>query len=280
MRFGQYDCFSLEMGSFLLDGGAMFGVVPKVLWEKKIPADAKNRIPMKGRALLLKGSKKNILVDTGCGSKLDSKYRKIYGIEELPTDTSTLLADVGISENDITDVILTHLHFDHAGGATRNIGGDIVPSFPNARYYVHKDQWETALSPTERERASYFPENYMPLKEKGVLTLLDDGENPIDGIEFCISNGHTKGQILPIIKCESKALFYCGDLIPTSAHIPVAWHMGYDNYPTQIIKEKKEILDRAVRENWVLFFEHDPLISSATLKKTEKGVELFEIINV
>ena len=280
MKFGNYDCYPIEMGSFLLDGGAMFGVVPKVLWSKKIPADDNNKIPMKSRALLLKGKNRNILIDTGCGDKLDDKYKKIYGINIASTDITVQLKKVGIEENDISDVILTHLHFDHAGGATKCCDGKVIPFFLNATYYVHNAQWETALLPSDRDRASYFPENYIPLQENGVLKILKDGENPFEGIELVVSNGHTKGQLLPVIKCDSKGLFYCGDLIPTSAHIPLAWHMGYDNYPTQIIKEKKEILERAVNENWTLFFEHDPIVKACTLKRTKKGIEFSEKIEI
>ncbi len=280
MKFGNYDCYPIEMGSFMLDGGAMFGVVPKVLWSKKIPSDDNNKIPMNSRALLLKGNNRNILIDTGCGNKLDDKYKNIYGINIEPADIKTQLRKVEIEENDITDVILTHLHFDHAGGATKYSDDKVIPSFINATYYVHKAQWETALSPSERDRASYFSDNYIPLQENGVLTFLHDGDNPFEDIELIVSNGHTKGQILPFIKSDSKSLFYCGDLIPTSAHIPLAWHMGYDNYPTLIVKEKKEILERAVKADWTLFFEHDPLVKACTLKKTKKGIEFSEEVKI
>lgn len=279
MKIGKYDCHSINMGDFLLDGGAMFGVVPKVLWANKIPPDGDNRIPMKSRSLLLKGGNRNILIDTGCGNKFNEKLKSIYGISEMQPDVDGQLQDIGLNKNEITDVILTHLHFDHAGGATEYHDGTVSPSFKNATYYVHKKQWETALSPSERDAASYFSENYTPLKDAGVLKILEDGENPIEGIEFLISNGHTKGQLLPLVTSSSTSLFYCGDLIPTSAHIPVAWHMGYDNYPLTIIEEKKNILERAYREKWNLFFEHDPVVSACTLIKSKKGIVLDEIVS-
>ncbi len=279
MKIGKYSCHPIDMGAFLLDGGAMFGVVPKVLWANKIPPDDNNRIPMRSRSLLLKGEKRNILIDTGCGNKLNDKLKGIYGINEIQPDVDGQLQDVGLNKNEITDIILTHLHFDHAGGATEYQNGSIVPSFKNATYYVHKDQWETALFPSERDTASYFPENYIPLKDTGVIKILEDGENPFEDIEFLVSNGHTKGQLLPLVTSSSTALFYCGDLIPTSAHIPVAWHMGYDNYPLTIIKEKKNILERAYNEKWNLFFEHDPVVSACTVKKNKKGIVLDKIVS-
>lgn len=280
MKFGDYDCIPVDMGSFLLDGGAMFGMVPKVLWAQKIPADENNKIPMKGRALLIKGKNRNILIDTGCGTKFDDKTAKIYGMDGVQPDIATQLEKAGVRDSDITDVVLTHLHFDHAGGATKYCDGKVIPTFRNATYYVHKAQWETALLPSPKDKASYFPENYIPLQENGVLQILEDGENPFEDIEFIISNGHTTGQLLPVIKSELKALFYCGDLIPTSAHIPIAWHMGYDNYPIQIIEEKKAVLERAFRQNWTLFFEHDPKIAACTLKKTDRGIELSKIVDI
>lgn len=278
MQIGNYNCHSVDMGSFLLDGGAMFGVVPKALWAKKISPDKNNRIPMKSRTLLIKGEDRNILVDTGCGNKLPEKLKSIYGIKNIQPDVNKQLEVFGLKKDEITDVILTHLHFDHAGGATEDQKGDIVPTFKNATYHVHKDQWETALSPSERDKASYFPENYLPLKEAGLLNILETGEQPIDDIEFIVSDGHTKGQLLPILKSSSTPLFYCGDLIPTSAHIPVAWHMGYDNYPLTIIKEKSVVLERAYQEKWKLFFEHDPIVTACTLKKNNKGIVLDEIL--
>lgn len=279
MKVGLYNCYPINLGNFLLDGGAMFGIVPKVLWANRIPADLENRIPMKSRSLLLKGGNRNILIDTGCGNKLNDKQKKIYGINGTQPDVNKQLHAVGLNKNEITDVILTHLHFDHSGGATEFQNGFVVPAFKNATYYVHKEQWKTALSPSERDKASYFPENYIPLKDKGVLTILEDDEQPIEGVELFLSNGHTKGQLLPLVKSSSTALFYCGDLIPTSAHLPVAWHMGYDNYPLTIIKEKKNILERAYSEKWKLFFEHDPVVSACTLKKNKKGIVLDEIIS-
>lgn len=281
MKFGDYQCYAVEMGDFLLDGGAMFGIVPKVLWNSKIPADENNRIPLKGRALLISGNNKNILVDTGCGSKFDPRLQSIYGITSEPPEPDTLLRPFGLTRYDITDVILTHLHFDHAGGATFLQNNEAVPSYPNARYYVSKKQWDWAQSPSQRDRASYFPENYLPLMERKQLTLIgSDLISPIDDIRFIQSDGHTPGQLIPVIESDETTLCYCGDLIPTSAHIPVPWHMGYDNTPLTLLEEKQQLLATASENKWFLFFEHDPVVACATVKQGKKGFEIDAILNI
>ncbi len=280
MKFGKYDCFSIELGDFVLDGGAMFGVVPKILWEKKIPADKNNFIPMKARSLLIQGNGKNILVDNGPGSKLSDKMKKNYKIEDKTTDIEAILLQYQLTCEDITDVIITHLHFDHAGGSTIIKDNKMVPTFPAAKYYVQKTQFEEAINPGIKEAGSYFKENFMPLEKSGVLVILDGPIALFDGIEILISNGHTPGQQHPLVKGEETSLFYCADLIPTSAHIPIPWHMAYDNKPLSILKEKQEILSRAILENWVLFFEHDPVIAAASVKKGEKDFMVDKIINI
>lgn len=273
MNVGGYSCHAVEMCDFLLDGGAMFGVVPKPLWEAKIPADMKNRIPLKARSLLLCGHGRTILVDTGCGTKFSEKELAIYGVTATRSPDEAL-RDHGLSTSDVTDVILTHLHFDHAGGSTFLRDGKAVPTFPNATYYTQKRQLNWAKSPTLRDRASFFPENWVPMEKSGQLTVLDGDALPLKGIELLFSDGHTFGQQLPLIHGESSALLYCGDLIPTSAHIPVPWHMGYDNQPLVIMAEKERILKEAAEKGWILFFEHDPAIAAATLKMGRKGVEM------
>jgi glyoxylase-like metal-dependent hydrolase (beta-lactamase superfamily II) len=278
MKFGGYECASIELGNFFLDGGAMFGVVPKILWEKKIPSDNNNLIPMKARSLLIRGKGRNILVDTGPGKKLSEKMKKQYGIVDYTTDVNVSLFKHGLTCYDITDVIITHLHFDHAGGSTIIENGNAVPAFPNAKYYIQKTQFETATNPGPGETSSYTKKDFVPLKESGVLKMLAGSCLFSDGIEILVTNGHTKGQQHPLIKGESASLFFCADLIPTSAHIPVSWHMAYDNYPLTIIKEKEEILSRALKENWILFFEHDPYIIAATIRQGRRSMEPDEII--
>lgn len=279
MEWGGYRCHAVETCRFILDGGAMFGVVPKSLWERKMPADEQNRIPLIARSLLLCGHGRNIIVDTGCGTKFSEKELAIYGV----TYTRSLdeaLANYNLSTAEITDVILTHLHFDHAGGATRLQGEEAVPTFPNATYYTQKRQLDWAKNPTLRDRASFLAENWVPMEKSGQLAVLDGNELPLPHIDLLFSDGHTCGQQLPLIRDEAGSLLYCGDLIPTSAHIPVPWHMGYDNQPLVIMAEKETTLRRAVKENWTLFFEHDPTISAATLKEGRRGVTMDQVVEI
>ncbi len=280
MQFGNYECFSIDMGGFWLDGGAMFGVVPKTLWDNKIPADEKNRIPMKARSLLIKGNGKNIIIDTGCGTKLDKKMKTIYQISDDPQNMDVPLEKYGITSKDITHVILSHLHFDHAGGSTCRDNGEVVPCFPNAVYYIQKNQWETACAPSFRDRSSYIHDNFIPLEEKEVLHLLSGSQKLFDGIDIFVSDGHTMGQQHVLVKGDDNSLFFCGDLIPTSAHIPLPWHMAYDNLPLVLMEEKEKILKRALNEKWILFFEHDPVVCAATIKESKKGIEIDKVIEI
>lgn len=279
MEVGEYRCHGVTMCEFLLDGGAMFGVVPKPLWEQKIPSDAKNRISLTARALLLCGHGRKILVDTGCGTKFSDKERAIYGVTATRSPDEALKA-FGLEAAEITDVILTHLHFDHAGGATFLKDGKCLPTFPNATYYTQKRQLNWAQNPTRRDRASFFAENWAPLEETGQLRVLDGNTLPIPGIDLLFSNGHTCGQQLPLIHGETGSLFYCGDLIPTAAHLPLPWHMGYDNQPLLIMAEKEGVLKQALAKNWTLFFEHDPSVTAATVKDTPKGIALDRVVDL
>jgi glyoxylase-like metal-dependent hydrolase (beta-lactamase superfamily II) len=281
MRFGSYDCFTLKMDRFLLDGGAMFGVVPKNLWEKKIPADAMNRIPMLARSLVIRGNGRTILIDTGIGDKLPDKFRKIYDIQTLVSTMADRLSPFGLTVNDFTDVILTHLHFDHAGGSTDRVNGNVVATFPNAVYHIQQTQWELACHPSVRDRSSYIPDNFMPLLEQKMLNFID---GPVidffDGIDLIVTDGHTQGQHHPLIKGDAHSLFFCADLIPTSAHIPIAWHMGYDNHPLDIMDEKETILSRALNENWILCFEHDPVVAAASVREEKGRVVMDRIVDL
>ncbi len=278
MKFGEYECFSVETGSFVLDGGAMFGIVPKALWERKIPADESNRIPMKARSLLIKGKGKNILVDTGLGNKLPEKQKKIYGIDNDSTNIEISLSKYGLTCNDITDVILTHLHFDHCGGSTFFKDNKAIPTFPEATYYVQKDQWDAAVNPSLRDTASYMREDFIPLEDYGILKLLEGPKELFKGIVIIVTKGHTSGQQHPLVKGEKRSLFFCADLIPTSAHLPVPWHMAYDNEPLTLLKEKEILLGRALKENWILFFEHDPDIAAVSIKEGKKGIMIDKTI--
>lgn len=281
MRIGNIQIEPMEYGRFKLDGGAMYGVVPKVLWEKYSPADDRNQIQMALRGMIIQTDSRNILVDTGVGNKMSDKLNKIYAVDFSHYSMADSLQKLNLNYKDITDVILTHLHFDHTGGATgKNEDGSIIPAFPNATYYVQKKQYDWALSPSDRDRASYFPENFVPLYDEKVLQILDGEKELFPGIFLIPIHGHTPGQQLVKISQAGETVLYCGDLIPTASHIPLPWIMGYDLQPLVTLAEKKKILPFAVAENWTLFFEHDPHIVAAKVAENEKGYLMGEKILV
>jgi glyoxylase-like metal-dependent hydrolase (beta-lactamase superfamily II) len=270
MRIGKYRLYQVNSGFFKLDGGAMFGVIPKPLWEKTNPADGKNRTRLAARNLLLVSDSKRILIDTGIGNKYDSKGKEIYDIELDEVSTEKSLTKLGLTPDDITDVLLTHLHFDHTGGSTIQANDKLVPAFKNAKYYVSKKNCDWACNPSERDKGSYLKENFVPLLEYGVLSFFDDRKFD-DEIELIEINGHTFGQNILKISDSSQTVLYCGDLFPFRSHIPLPYIMGYDLQPLVTLQEKKEILPKAVDEEWVLFFEHDPESASAKVVRTDKG---------
>ncbi len=272
MRIGEYNLKALETCRFYLDGGAMFGVVPKVLWERTNPSDGKNRIEMAARTLLVDNDKRRIIVDTGVGQGWNPKFSQIYGIDHSNYNLSDSLKGAGLSTEDITDVILTHLHFDHVGGATFVDGdGAVRPTFPNATYYVQKKQYEWAIHPSEKDQASYRNEKYVPLFEEGRLVLLDGEKEFLPGIFLGITNGHTVAHHTVLVTDGKETLYHPGDTIPTSSHIPLPYIMGYDNSPLTTLEEKKDILAKAAGRNFILFFEHDPKYAATFVENTEKG---------
>jgi len=274
MKFGEYDCYSIDLGGLYVDGGALFGIIPKKEWALKCPADDQNRVYLKTRSLLIQGNGRNILVDTGCGTKLSAEYRKEYGIEVQPPNPDLLLAEYDIDSSQITDVILSHLHFDHCGGSTTLINDNIVPAFPNAMYYVQSEQWTEGLNPHERDKDGYLSDDFKLLDEYGILTRVDGSITLFDGIELMVSYGHVAGQQHVLVKGDDSSLFFCSDLVPTSTHIPVPWHMGFDCQPLNLFPEKDFFLRKALRANWTLFFPHDPHMAAATVKQGEKWIEL------
>lgn len=281
MRINSYNLHSIETGEFALDGGAMFGIIPKVLWEKKIPADEKNRISLRMRALLIMGKEKNILVDNGIGTKDDEKFGSIYKINHSRFTLESSLSKYDLTCDDITDVILTHFHFDHAGGSTKYDGkGKIVPAFPNAKCYIQRKNLLWAKDPSEKDQASFTKANFEPLIEAKILRELDGPCELYPGIEIIVVEGHTQSQQLVKVTDGKTTLLYCGDLIPTSAHIPIPWIMGYDNHPITTLNEKKQILERAADEKWILFFEHCPMITACRVVKTGKGFDCGEKIGL
>ena len=275
MQIGKYKLSVVNTGYFRLDGGAMFGIIPKNLWGKTNPPDDQNRIKLATRNLLLEKGEKKILVDTGMGYKWDEKAKKIYDIDPQKNSIEISLNEFNLKPEDITDVILTHLHFDHTGGSTKSENGKIVPAFPKAKYFVQKKNFEWAMNPSDRDKGSYIKDNFEPLYEEGVLNLLSD-ENFDDEIDFIVVNGHTFGQQLLKISDSKNTILYCGDLFPTTSHIPLPYVMGYDLQPLITITEKKKILPAAVDENWKLFFEHDPETVLATVINTDKGIIIGE----
>jgi glyoxylase-like metal-dependent hydrolase (beta-lactamase superfamily II) len=276
LKIGPYEICPIPTGIFGLDGGAMFGTVPKVLWEKTNPTDDKNRIQMEARGLLLKSPGCNILIDTGngghfvakYGEKLGTKFAELYNIDANGPSLDNSLKAHGLTPDDIHHVILTHLHFDHAGGATVEKDHKLVPTFPKAKYYVQRANLETASQPNLREKASYYAANFQPLIDAGALTILDGPqENLLPGISTMLSNGHTQGQQMVKVTDGTTSLLYCGDVVPTSTHVRTAWLMGYDLHPLLLMEEKQKYLGQAADQKWYLFFEHDPYCDSARIER-------------
>lgn len=278
MRIGTYDLQAIETGTFALDGGAMFGVVPKPMWEKAHPADARNRITMSARALLMRGEGRIILVDTGNGNKYDAKFRDIYGLDDNATGLERSLRAAGVAPEDVTDVVLTHLHFDHAGGATRRTPNGVEPSFPNARYHVQRAHLEAALAPTERDRASFFADDVQPLIRRQQLFQVDGERELFPGVRVLTMSGHTTALQCPLISDGTTSLLYCADLVPLHTHCQLPWIMGYDLRPLVTLEEKRTVLTQAAAERWILFFEHDPVIAAGRVDRTDKGFRFGEQI--
>jgi len=269
VRFGSFELHWIETGDLWLDGGAMFGVVPKALWSRQLPPDAQNRIPMTMRCLLIRSlnTGRTYLVDNGAGNKFNEKMSSIYGLDYGPQDEKRLensLARASIQPSEITDLIFTHLHFDHCGGTTDWVDGQLSHVFPNARYHVHRDHFLTATEPNPREQASFLPDNIGPITAASdQLSLVGleqvDVTQPVyePGLEALVMNGHTLGQQLPKISCGDTHLVFVADLLPTAQHVPLVWVMGYDMFPTQTLKEKQAFLEQAAAEQWWLLMEHD-----------------------
>lgn len=272
MRWGGFEIDLVSDGTFWLDGGAMFGVVPRVFWEKKSPPDEKNRIKLGLNCLLVRGNGKSVLIDTGCGFKYSSRELQIYKIQH----ESTVFDDLdrlGVIPSDIDFVINTHLHFDHCGGNTLRKDGGLAAAFPNATYVVQRQEFEDAAHPSERTQASYFEENWTSLVKQGQLELLDGEYAVCEGIECIPTPGHTLGHQSVKIQSDGETLFFLGDLCPTLAHAPLPWIMSYDLYPAVTLETRKEIYRQAIREGWTLFFEHDP--GTLLGRLTEKNGKYF-----
>lgn len=272
MKIGKFEINVVDTGIFALDGGSMFGVVPKVMWSKQYnKGDELNRIPLAARPLLIKFDDRIILIDTGNGNKFNDKFASIYQIDREKSSISNALSKFGLKPEDITDVLLTHLHFDHAGGATELVNGIIQPTFHNAKYYVQKTHYEWAKNPTEKDRASFISDNFVPLFNDGLLELIDGDVEIFPGIYAITFNGHTKGMQAFLLKDESQSVFYPADFCPTAAHVPVPYVMGYDNEPLEAIKERKRILPQAYEEGWIIIYEHDAFTEASIINMNDKG---------
>jgi glyoxylase-like metal-dependent hydrolase (beta-lactamase superfamily II) len=278
--------YSINTGHFKLDGGAMFGVVPKVIWNNLNPPDENNLCSWAMRCLLIEDGKRLMLIDNGIGNKQDERFMGHYHLHGTDTlDRS--LAQHGFQRSDITDVFLTHLHFDHCGGSIMREGDRLVPAFPNAVYWSNEAHWNWAVHPNDREKASFLKENILPIQESGQLqfvatpppdekasTLQSTGFAP--GIDILFAHGHTEAMMLPRIKYGEHTIVFLADLLPSIAHIPLPYVMAYDMFPLTTLNEKKQFLNEALAQGHILFFEHDPLIECCRLQSTEKGIRAGE----
>lgn len=276
--------YSIETENFKLDGGAMFGVVPKSIWNKLNPADENNMCNWAMRCLLIEDGNKLILIDTGIGNKQDAKFFSYYYLNGNNTLEKSL-AKYGFSKDDITDVILTHLHFDHCGGSVERVGEKLIPAFKNATYWSNEMHWQWATQPNAREKASFLKENILPIQESGQLKFIATPTNNLeqtnqlgatqfsDNISIRFVNGHTEMMMLPQINYKGKTVVYMADLLPSAAHIPLPYVMAYDMFPLTTLQEKKSFLQEAVQNNYTLLFEHDVINECCTLLQTEKGIK-------
>ncbi len=263
--------YEINAGNFKLDGGAMFGVVPKSFWNKWNKADENNLCTWNMRCLLIENGKQLILIDTGMGNKQDQKWLNYFE----PHGEANLIGSIreaGFSENEITDVILSHLHFDHCGGAVYKQNDQLKTRFQNAKYWTHSAHWEWANNPNSREKATFLKENMLPIQENGQLYFIDLQEkSPFENIELLIANGHTEKMIMPLITMAEKKMIFAADTIPSTAHVHIPYVMAYDVRPLETMAEKNLILKRAVAENWIFYFDHDPNYACSQIELTDKG---------
>ena len=259
MKFGDYRVDIVPDCEFRLDGGAMFGVVPRNLWSRTFPPDEQNRIRMNMNCVFIDTGSERVLIETGIGDKWSEKHVAMYGIDRKRSLDKSLQAIAGVNANEITIVINTHLHFDHAGGNTKHDeSGTLVPSFPNARYFISRAEYEHAESPSDRDRASYLVDNWRPLKESGQIELKDADYEVVPGLSMQTHAGHNRSMQCWRLDRGGQTLFGFADLVPTRAHVPLAWIMGYDLYPVETLEAKKRLLPQAARDGWACLFYHDP----------------------
>ena len=280
-KIGGLTVHAIQAGGQRLDGGAMFGVVPKPLWEKRIPADARNRIQLALRCLLIEHPSGLILIDTGAGNKENEKFKDIYGLENEGADGGTLLEDglreIGVAPADIAIVINTHLHFDHAGGNTRTRpDGSLEISFPNATYIVRRGEYDYAMNPNERTAASYFERNWVPLDQADKIEWVSREKEIVKGVRVIPTPGHTPFHQSVLIESAGERAFYLGDIVPTHAHLPLPWIMGYDVEPLVSLETKRKILKQALDEQWLVIFEHDATVAWGRVEHDGKAYRLVD----
>lgn len=273
--------YSINTGYFKLDGGAMFGVVPKSIWNRVNPADENNMCSWAMRCLLIEDGNRLILIDNGMGNKQDEKFLSYYYLHGNDSLEKSL-SNYGFGLSDVTDMVLTHLHFDHCGGSIKYNADrtKLEPAFKNATYWCNAKHWEWAMHPNAREKASFLKENILPIQESGQLKYLTKETELINGLSFLEVNGHTEAMMLPLVKQGNNTLAFMADLIPSAGHLPLPYVMGYDMRPLETLKEKELILNTACDNNWRLFFEHDPNIECVTLERTEKGIRKKDSFNL
>ena len=265
---GDLELISLFDGFIRLDGGAMFGIVPKPMWEKQAPADGRNRITLAMRPLIVRGAR-TMIIDAGLGAKDSARFHEIYGVDRTRSLEVTM-AEAGIAPEDVDIVLATHLHFDHAGGFTyRDAGGKIRPTFPRAQYIVRRGEWEDATHTHPRNRASYLADNFVPLAEAGVLQLVDEDATIMPGVKVRRTGGHTMHHQMVFIESKKKTAAYVADLLPTTAHLPDPWIMGFDLYPMDTLAAKQRFLKEAVEQEMLVFFEHDPVVAAGYIREQD-----------
>jgi glyoxylase-like metal-dependent hydrolase (beta-lactamase superfamily II) len=277
MKLGELEFHVINAGEFRLDGGAMFGVIPKTMWDRVAPADERNRIQMRMNSWLIRAGGKLILVETGAGDKFDSKKRDIYALNGAPLLEE--LAKRGVKPEQVDIVVNTHLHFDHCGGNTRVVDGKLKPTFPNARYVVQRGELEHARHASERDRASYFPENYEPMAETGQWELIDKETEIVPGVQLIRVPGHNRDMMCVRLSGGGKVAMFLADLIPMTTHLPLPWIMGFDLYPMETLENKRKWIPKIVQDNVLALFGHDPKIFAARLQERD-GKVVPEPVNV
>ncbi len=274
IELGDFKLHAISDGFFRLDGGAMFGIVPKPVWQKVTEVDDRNRIQLSLTTLLIQTGKHNVLVDTGIGTKHDEKFNKLYAVDHFTTVPESL-KEVGLTVDDIDTVIISHLHFDHAGGATvRTEDREVVPTFPNARYVIQKGMWNEAIEPNARTMGSYHKDDFFPLQEAGVVDFMEGDGEVVPGVRVVISGGHVKNHQVIFAESGGKTAIYWADLLPTTNHIKPAWVMGYDLFPHETTAIKSKWLERAIQEDWVNVFEHDPNVAMGKIRWQDRKFRL------